>query len=113
MKHSKANTIPPPVFVNNKGLHGLTPISEDTELSKVCGGIYTSEFEPWQLILPFMGLTGLDRLQWSPGALITSIPFVAALMVVPALITRKVTKSKYDKKLKEKTDLIKKYITNS
>ena len=38
MKHSKANTIPAPVFVTNKGLHKLTPLLDDIELSKVCGG---------------------------------------------------------------------------
>ena len=112
MKHSKVNTIPPPVFVNNKVLHGLTPLLDDTELTKVCGGITIKEFEPVDLLFPFTGLTGLDQMLY-PGALITSIPLVAALMAVPALITRKITKSKYDKKLKEKTYLIKKYITNS
>ena len=113
MKHSKANTITLPVFVNNKGLHKLTPISDDTALSKICGGITTAKFETEHLLLPFVGLTGLDEENWYPGVLITSIPLVTALMAVPAYISHKVTKKKYDKKLKEKTDLIKKYITNS
>ena len=102
MKHSKANTITPPVFVNSKSLHTLTPISEDTELSKVCGGcIEIRGFDVADLLVPFAGLTGLAVDVWYPGALITSIPLVAALIAVPALITRKVTKSKYEKKLKE------------
>ena len=102
MKHSKANTITPPVFVNNKGLHKLTPISEDTELSKVCGGgIKIGEFETAQLLIPFMGLTGLDVANWYPGVLITSIPLVTALIALPAYISHKVTKKKYEKKLKE------------
>ena len=101
MKHSKASTITPPVFVNDKSLHKLTPISEDTELSKVCGGYGIEKFAPEQLLLPFIGLTGLDEDAWCPAALITSIPLVTALIAVPALITRKVTKSKYEKKLKE------------
>lgn len=102
MKHSKANAITPLVFVNNKDLHKLTPISEDTELSKVCGGgIEIGKFEPDQLLIPFVGLTGCFPDEWYPAALITSIPLVATLMAVPALITRKVTKSKYEKKLKE------------
>ena len=95
-------------------MHKLTPISEDTELYKVCGGcIKIGKFNAGDLFGPFVGLTGLNGDTWYPGALITSIPLVTALMAVPALITRKVTKSKSDKKLKEKTDLIEKYITNS
>ena len=107
MKHSKANTITPPVFVNNKGLHKLTPISEDTELSKVCGGgIKIGEFETAQLLIPFMGLTGLTGTRfWHPGVLITSIPLVTALITVPAYISHKVTKKKYEKKLKENRDV--------
>ena len=102
MKHSKANTITPPVFVNDKSLHKLTPMSEDTELSKVCSGrIEIGEFEPGQLLLPFMGLTGLLDFAWHPGALITSIPLVTALIAIPAYISHNVTKKKYKKKLKE------------
>lgn len=102
MKHSKANTITHPVFVNNKGLHGLTPISEDTELSTICGGIEIGEFATVQLLIPFMGLTGLNEKRvWHPGVLITSIPLVTALIALPAYISHKVTKKKYEKKLKE------------
>ena len=102
MKHSKANTITPPVFVNSKGLHGLTPISEDTALSTICGGITIEKFETAHLLIPFKGLVGLDGVnQWSPAALITSIPLVTALISLPAYISHKVTKKKYEKKLKE------------
>ena len=101
MKHSKSNTITHPIFVKNTGLHKLTPISEDTELSKVCGGFETEKFEPGQLLFPFMGLTGLLDFAWHPGALITSIPLVTALIAIPAYISHNVTKKKYKKKLKE------------
>ena len=101
MKHSKANTITPPVFVNSKGLHGLTPISEDTALSTICGGITIGKFETEDLLIPFIGLTGLDQNTWCPVALITSIPLVTALIALPAYISHKVTKKKYEKKLKE------------
>ena len=101
MKYSKANTISPPVFVNNKSLHTLTPISEDTELSNICGGYEIKKVEPIQLLLPFVGLAGLDVDEWYPGALITSIPMVAALIALSAYISHKVTKKKYEKKLKE------------
>ena len=114
MKHSKANTITHPVFVKNTGLHKLTPISEDTELSKVCGGgIKIGEFETAQLLFPFMGLTGLVGDTWYPAALVTSIPLVTALITVPAYISHKVTKKKYEKKLKQKDALIDSYINKS
>ena len=102
MKHSKANTNTLPIFVKNTGLHKLTPISEDTELSKVCGGgIKIGKFAPVDLLFPFMGLTGLDENTWYPAALLTSIPLVTALIALPAYISHKVTKKKYEKKLKE------------
>ena len=98
MKYSKANTISPPVFVNNKSLHTLTPISEDTELSNICGGYEIKKVEPIQLLLPFVGLAGLVANKWYPGALITSVPLVTALIALPAYISHKVTKKKYEKK---------------
>ena len=99
MKHSKANTITLPVFVNNKSLHTLTPISEDTEISNICGGgITIKEFETEHLLIPFMGLAGLVANKWYPGALITSVPLVTALIALPAYISHKVTKKKYEKK---------------
>ncbi len=113
MKHSKANTNTLPIFVKNTGLHKLAPISEDTELSKICGGIKIVEFEWKHLLLPFRGLTGLFPFGWVPAALITSIPLVAILTVFPASIIRNVTKSKYDKKLKQKDALIDSYIKKS
>ena len=107
MKHSKANTIPPPVFVNNKGLYGLTPISEDTALSTICGGIEIEKFDLSVLdVIPSL-LTGLYKkpgtagFTCQPALPVIFIPMVATIMAVPALITRKVTKSKYEKKLKE------------
>lgn len=108
MKHSKANTIPYPVFVNNKGLHGLTPLLDDTELSKVCGGLKIEGFAPVQLLIPFVGLSGIfpdNSWYWYPGALLTSIPLVTALIALPAYISHKVTKKKYEKKLKENRDV--------
>ena len=113
MKHSKANTITHPIFVKNTGLHKLTPISEDTELSKVCGGITIKKCDPVDSLFPFVGLTGLDGVNWYPAALITSIPLVTALTALPAYISHKVTKKKYDKKLKQKDALIDSYIKKS
>ena len=113
MKHSKANTIIPPVFVNNKGLHKLTPISEDTELSKVCGGITIEKFDKAHLLIPFVALTGLCPDELTPGVLLTSIPLVTALIALPAYISHKVTKKKYDKKLTQKDALIDNYIRKS
>ena len=83
MKYRKANTITPPVFVNNKDLHKLTPILEDTALSNICGGYPIAEFQLIHTLLPFCGLTGLCCDAWVPGALITSVPLVTALIVLP------------------------------
>ena len=106
MKHSKANTNTLPIFVKNTGLHKLTPISEDTELSKVCGGgIKIGKFAPVDLLFPFIGLTGLLDAVWHPATLITSIPLVATLIAIPAYISHKVTKKKYETKSKETRDV--------
>ena len=115
MKHSKAKTNTLPVFVKNTGLHKLTPISEDTELSKICGGcINIVEFKIKHLFFPFVGLTGyLPGDGWCPAALITSIPLVTALIALPAYNSHKVTKKKYNKKLKQQDALIDSYIKNS
>jgi len=111
MKTVKLTPLPPPRFVNNKGLHGLTPISEDTELSTICGGIRIDKFDLSALaVIPSL-LTGLYKkpgtngITWQPALPVISITLVTALMAVPALITRKVTKSKYEKKLKETRDV--------
>ena len=114
MKHSKANTNTLPVFVKNTGLHKLTPISEATDLSNICGGLDILGFEIEHLLIPFVGLTGyVPGEGWCPAALITSIPLVTALIALPAYNSHKVTKKKYGKKLKQKDALIDNYIKKS
>lgn len=108
MKHSKANTITPPIFVKNTDSHEARIQKLDaTHLAFVCGGtLYlptdgvelTDDAWNEQISEALWGLFGLhpwSSLSWDfrPVSLLTNILVTAGLVATTALITKKITKS--------------------
>ena len=108
MKHSKANTITPPVFVKNTDLHkARIKTLDESRLAFVCGGdryLPTNGVEigttHWynqitDALWMILGLETYDEDPWqfNPVMLLTNILLTAGLITTTALITKKITKS--------------------